>query len=104
MSVENLPSFLQEADVEEVNKQLLSQIAEEAVNHPPHYGGDTAYEVIKCLEAWAELNPLVMDLNIGQAIIYLARAGVKDPSKDLEDVKKARWWLDRWITKMEKAL
>lgn len=65
------------------------------VNHPDHYGGDTTYETIKVLEAWG-----ILDFYCGNAIKYLSRAGKK--GNELEDLKKARWYLDRKIERMEK--
>jgi beta-glucanase (GH16 family) len=67
----------------------------EAVNHPAHYGGDTTYEVIKVIEAWN----LDKDFCLGNAVKYIARAGHKDDA--LEDLEKARWYLDRKITNLK---
>jgi len=62
----------------------------EAVNHPPHYGGaDNPYEAIKVIEAWG------LDFNLGNAAKYIARAAHK--GRQLEDLEKARWYLDREI-------
>lgn len=72
------------------------------VNHPKHYGGDTTYEVIKVLEAW-KLGPRTptSGFNLGNAIKYIARAGVTDSDqhddKYIEDLRKARWYLQREI-------
>ena len=64
----------------------------DTVNHPEHYGGkDNTYEVIKVIEAWK------LDFCLGNTIKYIARAGKKDPSKIIEDLKKAAWYLDRAI-------
>lgn len=63
----------------------------ETVNHPDHYGGkDNPYEAIKVIEAW-ELN-----FRLGNCVKYIARAGKK--SDYIEDLKKARWYLDREIS------
>lgn len=60
------------------------------VNHPDHYGGkDDPYEVIKVIEAWG------LGFRLGNAVKYIARAGKK--GSRLEDLKKARWYLDREI-------
>ena len=67
----------------------------EAVNHPPHYGGaDNPYEAIKVIEAW--------DLGFcdGNAVKYICRQGKKTTTR-LEDLKKARWYLDRLIERLE---
>lgn len=67
----------------------------EAVDHPEHYGGaNDPYEAIKVIEAW-ELN-----FCLGNTVKYISRAGKKDPSKHLEDLKKARWYLDREIERV----
>lgn len=68
----------------------------EAVDHPAHYGGaDNPYEAIKVIEAW-ELN-----FNLGNTVKYIARAEHKGAT--IEDLKKARWYLDREIANREKG-
>lgn len=62
----------------------------DAVNRPSHYTF-SAFEVIDVLEAWN------LPWHLCNVIKYLARAGRKDPSKLLEDLEKARWYLDRYI-------
>lgn len=69
----------------------------ESVNHPQHYGGDTIYEVIKVLEAWG----LDFDFDLGNAVKYIARAGKKSKTKAIEDLKKAAWYLNRRIERLE---
>ena len=71
--------------------------APEMVIHPAHYGGDTLYEVIKVLEAWE------LGFHLGNAVKYIARAGKKHRTSELEDLKKARWYLERRIANLEKA-
>ena len=66
----------------------------EAVNHPAHYGGENnPYEAIKVIEAWD------LDFHTGNTVKYICRAGKKGDS--LEDLKKARWYLDRAISNLE---
>jgi len=66
------------------------------VNHPQHYGGeDNPYEVIKIIEA------LEMDFHIGNTFKYIARAGKKETDKELQDLKKALWYLQRKIELIE---
>lgn len=69
----------------------------EAVNNPAHYGGaENPYEAIKVIEAWC------LGFNLGNTVKYINRAGKKvDPA--LQDLKKARWYLDREIANLEKA-
>ena len=59
------------------------------VNHPAHYR--FAIEVIDALEAWD------LPFHLANVIKYLVRAGRKDPAKLLEDLEKAKWYLDRYI-------
>ena len=67
------------------------------VNHPNHYGGsDNPYEVIKVLENWD------LDFHLGNVVKYVSRAGKKDKSKEIEDLKKAMWYLQRKIELLEK--
>ena len=76
----------------------------EMVNHPSHYGGaDNPYVAIKVIEAWEA------DFNIGTTLRYLCRCGKKTiggsaEEMRLEDLKKARWYLDREIQNIEKSL
>jgi hypothetical protein len=71
----------------------------EMVNHPHHYGGEeNPYEVIKVCEAWG----LNHDAYLFNVVKYVARAGVKDQTKELEDLKKAAFYLDRKIKNLEK--
>lgn len=66
----------------------------EAVDHPPHYGGaDSPYEAIKVIEAWG------LGFCLGNTVKYISRAGKKGAA--LEDLKKARWYLDREIANQE---
>lgn len=65
--------------------------AAEKVDHPAHYGGDTVYEVIKVLEAWR------LGFHAGNAVKYLARAGRKPGVPAAEDLRKARWYVDRLL-------
>ena len=69
------------------------------VNHPNHYGGqDNPYEVIKVCEAWE----LDRDAYLFNVVKYIARAGKKDPAKELEDLKKAQFYLERRISTLQK--
>jgi len=68
----------------------------DAVDHPEHYGGaDNPYEAIKVVEAWG------LCFHLGNVVKYVSRAGKKGDA--LEDLKKARWYLDRKIANLEKA-
>lgn len=69
--------------------------APDPVNHPAHYGGDTTYEAIKVITAWG------LGFDLGNVTKYVARAGKKDPSKELEDLRKARFYLEHRINQLE---
>jgi hypothetical protein len=65
----------------------------EMVNHPGHYNF-SKYEVIEVLDEWFSDNPLIW-----QVVKYLARA--KHKGNELEDLKKAQFYLNRKIAKLE---
>jgi hypothetical protein len=68
----------------------------EMVNHPQHYGGEeNPYEVIKVIEATE------MDFHLGNAYKYIARAGKKETDKEIQDLKKAIWYIERKIQLIE---
>ena len=65
----------------------------EQVDHPAHYGGrDNPYEAIKVIRAWD------LGFSLGNAVKYIARAGKKNPSKKIEDLKKAIWYIEEEIS------
>lgn len=68
----------------------------EMVNHPNHYGGaENVYEAIKVIEAWD------LGFHLGNTVKYISRAGKKDTDKELQDLKKALWYLQRQIELLE---
>jgi len=75
-------------------KYRLASAFDDLVNHPPHYkaGG---VETIDFIEA--------KDLNyrLGNVVKYITRAEKK--GNPIEDLKKARWYLDREISVRENA-
>lgn len=60
------------------------------INHPSHYTLGKI-EVIEAIEDWK------LGFNRGNAIKYVARAGKKDPEKEIEDLGKAVWYLKREV-------
>ena len=76
-----------------INIEPTLLTSKETVNHPNHYnvGG---IEVIDFIESWN------LDFSLGNAIKYIARAPYKND--ELEDLKKARWYIDREIERLEK--
>ena len=68
----------------------------EQVNHPKHYGGqNNPYEAIKVIDAWD------LGFSLGNTVKYISRAGKKDPDKELQDLKKALWYLEHHIKTLE---
>jgi hypothetical protein len=79
-----------------INETYLSD--KDMVNHPNHYGGEESpYEVIKVCEAWN----LDEDAYLFNVVKYVARAKKKHPEKELEDLKKAAFYLNRKIKNLE---
>jgi translation initiation factor 2B subunit (eIF-2B alpha/beta/delta family) len=75
----------------------MSMENKESIDHPEHYGGkDNIYEAIKIIEAW-DLN-----FSLGNVIKYVLRAYSK--SKTLEDLQKARWYLNREIEREKERI
>jgi len=69
----------------------------EQVNHPQHYGGENnPYEAIKVIEAWE------LGFSLGNTVKYISRAGKKGKDKELEDLRKALWYLQHHIETIEK--
>lgn len=60
------------------------------VNHPSHYCAGKI-EVIDFIEDQK------LPYHLGNALKYICRAGRKDPAKTVEDLKKAVWYLNRYI-------
>lgn len=63
------------------------------VNHPTHYKA-FGVEVIDITEH--------LNFCRGNAVKYLCRAGLKNSSTELEDLRKAQWYINREIDRMEK--
>ena len=63
----------------------------ERVDHPDHY--NQGIEVIDYIDSWN------LDFTTGNIIKYVSRHKYKD--EPLEDLKKARWYLDRLISKYD---
>jgi hypothetical protein len=76
-------------------KSVIKQT--ETVNHPSYYGGNSTYEVINVCEAWG----FDKDAYLFNVTKYIARAGKKDKSSEIEDLKKAAFYLNRKIQNLE---
>ena len=67
------------------------ELKEDVINHPSHYTRGKI-EVIDFIEDQE------LPYHLGNVIKYIARAGHKGDK--LEDLKKARWYLDRYINEV----
>lgn len=60
------------------------------INHPAHYT-DGKFETIEAIESWR------LGYHLGNAIKYISRAGKKSKDTELEDLRKARWYIRRYL-------
>jgi hypothetical protein len=67
---------------------------QDAINHPSYY-----------TDGKIEVSDFIADKNLnffrGNVVKYVARAGKKDSSKEVEDLKKAAWYIGREIERVE---
>jgi hypothetical protein len=74
--------------------------ADDAVEHPAHYTSDPSG--VECITITRHRN-----FNVGNALKYLWRAGLKrdegrdDRAKQVEDLRKAIWYVQDEITRLE---
>jgi hypothetical protein len=71
----------------------LAQQEHDAVNHPSHYTSDPSG--IECIQITRHRN-----FNVGNAIKYLWRAGLKEDAK-VQDLRKAIWYIEDEIKRLE---
>jgi hypothetical protein len=68
----------------------------ESIDHPKHYGGkDAKHEAISVIEEWK------LGFHLGNVVKYISRAGKKPAQSVLQDLKKAKWYLERYIELIE---
>ena len=87
VAVEPVAQTIEETEVKTI--ELPKQ--EDVINHPSHYTRGKI-EVIDFIEDQQ------LPYHLGNVIKYIARAGHKGDK--LEDLKKARWYLDRYINEV----
>ena len=76
-----------------VNLEPVVESTSEQVDHPSHYTWLGGIEVIDITEQ--------LSFTLGNVIKYVLRADHK--GKPIEDLRKARWYLDREIARREKG-
>lgn len=67
------------------------------VNHPSYYA-DGKIETIEFIEDKG------LDFCLGNAVKYISRAGKKDPDKEIEDLNKAVWYINRRIKQLREEV
>jgi uncharacterized protein DUF3310 len=65
------------------------------VNHPRHYNAHPSG--VECITVTEHMN-----FNLGNAVKYIWRAGLKSPDA-ITDLEKARWYCEREIARLKKA-
>lgn len=66
------------------------------VEKPKHY----TVGKIECIEA---IEDWKLCYHLGNAVKYIVRAGRKNPEKEVEDLRKAAWYIERKIKLLEKG-
>ena len=66
---------------------------DEMVNRPKHYATDPSG--VECIQITRHRN-----FNIGNAIKYLWRAGLKDETRVIQDLEKAVWYIQDEIRRL----
>lgn len=74
------------------NPEEKQEVQSDAVVHPSHYNTGK-------IEVWDAIDDWGLGFGLGNVVKYVARAGHK--GNELEDLKKARNYLDREIRKLE---
>lgn len=62
----------------------------DVINHPSHYT-DGKFETIEAIESWR------LGYHLGNAVKYISRAGKKSKDTELEDLRKACWYIKRYL-------
>ena len=75
-------------------EEKLEAVLDDPISHPAHYcdGGIETLDFIVAKK---------LDFFLGQVCKYISRAGKKSGQSLLQDLKKARWYIDRLIQKLE---
>jgi hypothetical protein len=66
----------------------------DVVNNPPHYTSDPSG--VECIQITRHRN-----FNVGNAIKYLWRAGLKDGNATVQDLRKAVFYIEDEIKRLE---
>lgn len=80
-------------------RPCCNEVKEDLVNHPAHYKSETGLEAIDVIEAFTFDLKGVEAFDAGNALKYLCRWKSKN---GLQDLKKAKWYLEHLINHVEK--
>ncbi len=75
-------------------EEKLDAVIDDPVNHPSHY--TDGIETIDYIESKH------FPYHLGNAVKYLSRAGKKNPDETITDLKKAIWYINRYIGLLER--
>ena len=65
--------------------------------NPQHYRSTNHIQCIDVIEAWE------LSYHRGNVIKYVLRAGKKSPETEIEDLKKAEWYIQREIARLQSS-
>ncbi len=75
---------------------MENEVKHDPVNHPSYYC-DGGIETIDFIEAKN------LGYHLASAVKYISRAGKKNPETEIEDLRKAAWYINRRIQRLEEA-
>lgn len=87
----NLPPVVEEM-ASLINPPEEAAVPADMINHPPHYTDHPSG--VECIQITEHMN-----FCRGNAVKYIWRAGEK--GDEIEDLKKARWYIDREISRLQ---
>ena len=76
--------------------KAVKETEEDIIGHPNHYCKGRKYEPKDVIRDWN------LNFNLGNTVKYISRNGRKDGNSVLQDLKKARQYLDFEIDFLEK--
>lgn len=103
-AVQPAPASEVKITMEEVQGSVLANMlseqkeAEDIIGHPNHYCEGRKFEPKDVIRDWN------LNFNLGNAVKYISRNGRKDGNSALQDLKKARQYLDFEIEYLEKEV
>ena len=87
------------APIDITQRYKVNEKTPDMVNHPAHYQSETGLEVFDVIEAFTFDLKGIEAVDTGNVIKYICRWKKKN---GLEDLKKARWYLNRLIDHVQK--